>query len=154
MEQIKRHFVSVEAAHLSGLSRHMIDYLCRTGVVRPSGRAAPGRGRHRHYTFGDVVLLKAISGLLTGGLPVRKLKTALDQLRKRDFKGLTEASMIGRYLITDGKRIFLRDRPNALEDLTASGQFAFAFVVDIQDARSKVVALAQKQRARYYRSAG
>lgn len=128
----------------------MVDYLCRSGVVRPSGRSAPGKGKRRHYTLGDIVLLKAISGLLIGGLPVRKLKFALDQIRKRDFKGLTEETVIARYLITDGKQIFLRDRPQVLEDLTGSGQLVFAFVVDVKDARKRVLDMARKHPYIYY----
>lgn len=150
MDQIKKSFISAEAAKLSGMSRYMVDYLCRTGVVRPSSKPEPGRGRHRRYLFGDVVLLRSISGLLKTGLPVRRLKVAIDRVRKNDFKGLTATTDIARFLITDGKDVWLRESPSVLIDLTARGQLAFAFVVDIKDAREQVLAEARKEPRRYF----
>jgi len=142
MVTLKKYFSTREAARLAGYKRaSMIDYLCRTGVVEPSGRHEPGRGRGRLYTFGDVVLLRAISGLLASGLPVRRLRIALDELRRGQFQNLRENTAIAQFLITDGTAVWLKENPSALTELTSGGQMAFAFVVDIHAARDTVLQL-------------
>lgn len=149
MTALKQHFSIREVARLAGFKRaSMIDYLCRTGVVEPSGRPSPGRGRSRLYTFGDVVLLRAISGLLAGGLPVRRLRTALNELRQGKFKNLRKDTAIGQFLVTDGKGVWLKDSADVLIELTAGSQLAFAFLVDVHAARKTVLDLVAKQTAK------
>src|SRR2546427_267650 len=43
-----------QASKLTGLTLPMVDYLCRTGVVVPTGNSVRGRGRSREYAFGDI----------------------------------------------------------------------------------------------------
>ena len=115
----------------------MVDYLARTDVIRPSILATPGRGRSRIYSFGDLVLLRAIKRLLEGGVQVAKIKQAMVTLGKQ-FSDLGPESRIEKYLITDGKDVFLHNDPSHLVELNKDGQFAFAFLVDIHAAQAHV----------------
>lgn len=116
----------------------MVDYLCRSNVLVPSGRTRPGRGLGRIYTFGDVVMLRALSHLLKCGISVAKLKTALKSLRSRH--GEITFSSAPMYLVTDGTKIYFRNGSlKVVEDLSANGQIAFAFVIKLRDVQRHVV---------------
>jgi DNA-binding transcriptional MerR regulator len=116
----------------------MVDYLARTEVVVPSVLRKPGRGRRRLYSFGDLVVLRAVGRLLESGISVARLKTALKTLQ-RNFRHLRPEGTLCRYLITDGRNVYLEEESGALTDLTDAGQMAFAFVVDIRGARDDVI---------------
>jgi DNA-binding transcriptional MerR regulator len=132
-----RYFTTAEAARIGGFKKPMVDYLCRTGIVTPTGLARPGRGKSRLYSYGDLVLLRSISRLLQSRLPVRKLKDALEQQRQ-SFRTLTRGAHIGQFLITDGTEVFISDDVGKFVSLTNPGQFVFAFIVDIKDAQRHV----------------
>lgn len=150
MSELKKHFNTMEAAELAGFrSAMMVDYLCRSGIIIPSARGAPGRGRSRLYLFGDIVLLRALCRLLKSGLPVSRLKAALRKL-KRNFKGLDPTRTLQRYLITDGVSVYLDDNPNCLTNLNSDGQMEFAFIVDIVHARDDVIRNARARSTKYY----
>src|SRR5690348_11881776 len=116
----------------------MLDYLCRSGVAVPTGTPHPGRGGRRRYTFGDVVVLRVLSHLLRCGISVAKLKRGLEALRQR-HQEITAGRLPGRYLVTDGKTIYFSVHRNAVEELTAAGQLAFAFVVELKAVRNDVL---------------
>ncbi len=114
----------------------MVDYLCRCGVVVPTGQPERGRGRHRRYTFGDVVVLRAASHLLRCGVEVKKLRPAFEALRAR-HRDITMTSLPGKYLVATDRRIYFRtDRADVLEEL--DGQRAFGFVIKLATVRSEV----------------
>jgi DNA-binding transcriptional MerR regulator len=126
------------AAHLSGLQPAMVDYLCRSNVLVPSARSQPGRGRSRVYTFGDVVMLRALSHLLKCGISVAKLKKALENLRSKHGEITLQSAPM--YLVTDGVRIYFRqDSSKVIEELSANGQMTFAFVIKLRDVQRHVV---------------
>lgn len=135
---IKEHFLIREAAKLTGLTPAMVDYLCRSGVLVPSGRCTPGRGRSRHYLFGDVVMLKVLAKLLKCGISVARMKKALQQLRKNHVTKITESTLPGKYLVTNGSRVFFKSKEEVIEDLTAGGQLAFGFVIELEELRDAV----------------
>jgi DNA-binding transcriptional MerR regulator len=136
---LKQTFTTREVAKLAGYrTAMMVDYLNRQEIIRPSVLNHPGRGRARLYSFGDVVLLRAVNRLLATGLPVSRLKAALKKLQ-RDFKHLSADTVLKRFLITDGRDVILEDEPGALVNLSSGGQMAFAFIVDIEHARKEVM---------------
>jgi hypothetical protein len=142
-------FTTAQAAKFAGFkSSSMVDYLCRAGILVPSLGANPGRGRSRLYTFGEVVLLRALNRLLESRLPVARLKEALERQQK-DFRYLTAEGAIRRFLITDGCDVFLEDEPGRLVNLNKDGQMAFAFVVDVEHARRDVIRMAEATRQRF-----
>ena len=138
--EVIENFEIAEAASLSGLTRAMIDYLCREKVLVPSTRGQRGRGRPRKYSFGDVVMLRIISHLLKAGISVRRLKGALRALRHH-HKDITRTSFPTKYLVTDGRRVFLREK-DALLDLDGSAQMSFLFVLELKQAHSEVLRVA------------
>tara|TARA_B100000965_G_scaffold323471_1_gene285226 strand:- start:237 stop:689 length:453 start_codon:yes stop_codon:yes gene_type:complete len=130
-------FTTAEAARIAGFKTPMVDYLCRTEIVIPTKRRRPGRGKPRLYSYGDLVLLRAISRLLESRLPVKKLKTALEKQRKV-FKTLTPSTTVGRFLMTDGAEVLVSDDVGSFISLTTPGQMVFAFIVDVAEAQRHV----------------
>lgn len=130
-------FTLADAARLAGLSRSMVDYLCRSQALVPSLANRPGRGRRRLYSFRDIVMLRALGHLLACGISVAKLKVALTQLRSSHFLA-GDAAFPGRFLITDGSSIFFDAGRGGLEDLTRRGQFVFAFVIEMERVTEEV----------------
>lgn len=114
---------------LTGLSRAMLDYLCRSGVLRPSAKPCRGRGHKRLYSFSDLVLLRVVARLLSSGISVLKLKKSFAALQKRHPEFATKR-MKGAVLVTDGARIYLRQDTQVIEDLMG-GQLGFAFVIEL-----------------------
>lgn len=121
------------AAHVAGLSPVMVDYLCRTGIVVPTCR---GRGRPRIYSFADLVMLRTVAHLLQAGVAVARLKKSL-QAAQRSHPQLKNQASNGRFLVTDGVRVYYRSSRELLEELT-SGQYAFRFVVEMKSIRRQV----------------
>lgn len=141
MNQTNAGFSARQAAHLAGLSKAMIDYLCRHRVVLPSALPCRGRGKQRRYSFGDVVVLRIVARLLQNGISVYRLKSAFSALRRRrpEFE---RDSLAGALLVTDGTKIYLRQGREVVEGL-AQGQMAFAFIVELDGVRREIAARAR-----------
>jgi DNA-binding transcriptional MerR regulator len=117
------------AAELSGLNVHMVVYLGRMDILRPSiggGR----RGSRRMYTFGDVLFLKVIADLLARGIEVSRLRSALKRARFETDTWIDIRRAPAHYLVTDGTELFVRKK-GELESKSMNGQLAFAFVLDL-----------------------
>lgn len=130
-----------QAAAFSGLSLAMVNYLCREAIVVPSNGRRRGRGVQRLFSFGDIVVLRAIAKLLSGGVSVYRLRKALKELRTVHPE-ITASRMPAAYLVTDGRDVLLRHRSGVLE-LLRSGQFSFAFVVEMESVRKEAVTFAR-----------
>lgn len=133
-KHLKDWFTIQEAGRLSGLTITMIDYLAREELLRPDmpGKLH-GRGRDRRYAFSDVVLLRAIQRMLAAGLSVKRLKSALAVLDREITPDVLPADL----LVTDGKDVYFKRTADVLEQIT-SGQFTFAFVVEMNQIRQEV----------------
>lgn len=128
-----------QAALYSGLKGAMVDYLCRAGIVLPSGGdVKPGRGKARLYTFGDIVVLKVVAQLLARGISVARLKGALSELRQKHGQ-ITKTSLPGKFLITDGERVYFHNAKGAVSDLNKNSQQVFAFMVELKSVRDSVI---------------
>jgi DNA-binding transcriptional MerR regulator len=138
------YFSTKEAAKIAGFKTGMmVDYLHRMGIVTPSSRPRPGRGKKRLYTLGDLVLLRAVRRLLDTGLSVSRLKKSIEVIRKK-FKDMKAETAIEKYLVSDGKTVWLEDGAERLFDLTANGQMALFF--DLQQTKSEVIKKAEALR--------
>ena len=122
-------FSASQASRLSGLTLAMVNYLCRNGVVVPTGESKRGHGRARHYTFGDVVALRLVAKLSANGVSPLRMKKGLQGLRKH-HPDITLTSLPGSHIVTNGKDLYLRREGMPIER-TFDGQFAFAFVVEL-----------------------
>jgi DNA-binding transcriptional MerR regulator len=131
-------FIALDAARLSGLSLSMVNYLCRTGIVTPTGGTKRGHGRIRHYTFGDVVALRLVAKLSATGVSPLRMKKGLQGLRKHHPE-ITLTSLPGSHVVTNGKELYLRQEGQPIER-AFDGQFAFAFVVELAPLQREVAA--------------
>jgi DNA-binding transcriptional MerR regulator len=113
-----------EVCRIVGISYRQLDYWARTGLIRPSVQDAKGSGTQRLYSFQDLVTLKVIKNLLDTGVSLQKVRKAVESLQamKRPAHGVT--------LMSDGRRIYEADSPEAVIDLLSSGQGVFAIAVD------------------------
>lgn len=132
-------YSSKEVAALSGLPKTKVDYLCWVGLVTPSGMGARGRGKARKYTFGDVVMLRAVARFLSAGVHVSDLRKALTAIRNR-HSDITPNSLPADLIITDGKCIYFKNKNETLETLDQGGQMSFAFVLELSSVRNEVIA--------------
>lgn len=133
------------AARLSALPVSMLNYLARTGVLVPSKPRLKKRGRIRRYTLGDVVMLRILASLLASGISVARLKSGLKALRKF-HPAITPTSLPAKYLVTDGAKVYLREKNQTLESLDAKGQMVFAFVVELEQVRAEVLKIDRRLR--------
>lgn len=136
-DKIKDYLDADEAASLSGLSRAMVDYLCRTKLLVPTIPQRRGRGRQRRYSFGDVILLRALARMLEAGISVLHLKRSLQSLRKYHPE-ITPNTLPATHIVTDGRTIYFKHGKDGLEELT-KGQFSFAFIVELERVKREVL---------------
>lgn len=141
-------FSAYRASKVAGISLSMVNYLCWNELVMPSGphshQHGPGHGRRRDYSFGDLVVLRAIGKLLKHGVSVFRMKSAMDALRKRHPE-ITRDSIPATHLFTDGQNVLFREGREVIQDLN-SGQYAFAFLLDIRQIQQEVIALSSKHK--------
>src|ERR1700744_5151711 len=130
-----------DAARHSLLSKAMLDYLCREKVVVPSLPGKRGRGRARRYSFGDLVMLRALEKLLGAGVSVRRVRKALQVLRE-SFGEISPERLPTHYLVTDGVGVYLREHAKGkkrLLDLDGTGQMSFFFVLELRDIHREIL---------------
>ncbi|TAN58896.1 MAG: MerR family transcriptional regulator [Rhodospirillales bacterium] len=137
-------FTARQAASITGYkTAMMLDYLCRTGIVIPSIQARPGHGNKRRYSFGDLVLLKAVRRLLDTGLKVSRLKKSLDTYRKK-FNRMKIETVIEKYMVSDGVHVWFEENKEKLFELTDNGQMAFAF--DMRQTQKEIASKVEQLR--------
>lgn len=127
-------FPVARAAELSHLSVDMVNYLCRYGIAKPTGSKKRGRGHIRLFTFKDILLLRVIAKLLENGVSVSNLKKAISKLHSRG--NTAEEILTKRFLVTDGKDVYLQDK--GVLELLATGQLTFAFVMELNLVRKQL----------------
>src|SRR5580698_7118994 len=99
-----------ETASISKLTPAMVDYLNRSGTFIPSvPRELVQKGKWRRYSFRDLIILRALAGLIDHGISVKKLKRALCNLQKNNKKGTTLSNCPEKFLVTNGKTIYFVD---------------------------------------------
>ncbi|MGC1174253.1 MerR family transcriptional regulator [Polaromonas sp.] len=130
-------FTATQAARLAGLSRAMLNYLCREAVIEPSCNCARGHGIPRHYSFGDVVALRLVAKLSKIGISSLRLRKGLQHLKQYQ-PGISLSALPASHIVTDGQHIYLRGGADSLERAT-DGQYAFAFVIELDQIRREVI---------------
>lgn len=150
------HFLTGELRELAGLTKPMVDYLCRHGLLQPSKspRRERGYGKRRRFDFSDVLLARSIRKLLDADVSVLSMRTALIQLRQ--LLGEQATLRDRRIVICDGvPHLTQPDRPPV--NLLSGGQMTFSFVLDIKDTWRKAEPLAirrkESERARIEKAA-
>jgi len=138
-------FDAAMAASITGHTRAMLNYLCRTEIIEPTCSCVRGHGKARHYSFGDLVALRLVARLSAMGVSPLRLKQGLRALRDRHPE-ITLTSLPASHIVTNGKHLFLREEGDTLERLL-DGQLAFAFVIELPKLRDEVVLEISKLRA-------
>jgi DNA-binding transcriptional MerR regulator len=139
-------FYSGEVQQLSGLSKHMVDYLCRHGVLTVSRSQARGYGKRRRFNFTDILLARSIRELLQAGVSVLSMRTALDELR-RQLHSDSPATLRDKRVVIRGGVPYLSRLDDPPTDLLARGQMAFSFVLEIEDLWQKAGPLHEQREA-------
>ncbi|MSP62416.1 MAG: tetratricopeptide repeat protein [Myxococcales bacterium] len=108
---------SREVARMIGLSASEVRSYVRAGFLDP---ARGGRGELR-FSFQDIVLLRTAKGLVTGGIPARRVRGALRRLRAqlppdRPLTGVHIAADGDRIVVTDGDTRWHPESGQALFD--------------------------------------
>lgn len=132
--QVTLGYSPAQVAKVTGLSTYMVDYLCRNGLVTPSGNGLRGRGRLRRYTFPDLVLLRVVAKLLNQGVSVLGFRKSFLSAKRRQAN--VRELLARRYLVTDGVRVYLQNQ-GVLERID-TGQLSFAFVLDLAPIRHEL----------------
>lgn len=112
------------ACAVAGITYRQLDYWARTGLVRPTVRAAHGSGSHRLYSFRDVLVLKIVKRLLNTGVSLQQIRQAVQHLRDRGIEDLASIT-----LMSDGASVYECTSADEVIDLVQGGQGVFGIAV-------------------------
>jgi DNA-binding transcriptional MerR regulator len=96
---------SKTASRLVGVSLRQLQYWDEQHFIRPSIKAAGGRGTKRLYSFHDLVCLKVVKQLTRHGFSLKKIRRCVRPLKANPARTVSAAASL-RYL-TDGERLFV-----------------------------------------------
>ncbi|MGL5858518.1 MAG: MerR family transcriptional regulator [Angustibacter sp.] len=108
----------------AGITYRQLDYWARTGLVEPSVRSAHGSGSQRLYGFRDILVLKIVKRLLTTGVSLQQIRTAIEHLRLRGIDDLANIT-----LMSDGASVYECTSADEVIDLVQGGQGVFGIAV-------------------------
>jgi DNA-binding transcriptional MerR regulator len=151
-----------EVSRLAGFAKPwMLNHLEREEIFLPEISRAKHHGKHRNYTFRDLVVLRAINRMLELGVRPKRIKNAIEAFGKAcpDVIGdvsmqgaqLKFASESGHFVITPSEVLYCKG--DEIVSLLKGGQLAFSFMVDTGAttlpclrAASEITALSEVQR--------
>ena len=107
-----------QAARLSGCTPAQLDDWRRRGLI-----AAQGAGRAR-YEFRDLVALRMVRSLLDAGLPLVRIRRALEEVARAGD------DVVSLRLVTDGRRVWVCHDDGQILDALGQGQLALFVAVD------------------------
>lgn len=115
---------SKEVSKLLSISLRQLQYWDEKEIVKPSIRAAIGKGTMRLYSNEDLIQLRVVKRLRDFGISLKKIKNSINYLKYAlpyIDKPLVELSFV-----TDGETIFqLTCDQNLLIDTLRSGQITW-----------------------------
>lgn len=135
---VKTSWSTAEAVKLCGLSRDMLHYLCRTGVVVPTTSRKSGDRGHgvlRRYSFPDLMSFKVVKRLTESGVSPLKVKHAIRELHRL---GVSLHRLPTSHVVIFDKSVYRWDgegNPFRVSD----GQQAFGFIVDLASIRDELL---------------
>jgi len=139
---VRGSFPSASACRVVGITPRQIQYWDEIGLVKPSARAAAGRGTRRRYSFLDLLRLSVVRALIERGLPPRNIRRSLAALRDACPKALDPLAQLK--LVTDGKGLFLvtDDARRILDVLERQFVFSIALGPLVRELRGRAAQLA------------
>jgi DNA-binding transcriptional MerR regulator len=111
-------FSALQAARLAGCTQAQLEYWERCGLVVPQAEA-PGP-----YSFRDLVALRMVRSLLEAGLPLTRIRRAVDELL------LAGEEITGLRMVTDGDNVWACRDDGQILDALRHGQLALFVAVD------------------------
>jgi DNA-binding transcriptional MerR regulator len=134
-------FTPQEVHEITGITLHMLDYLCRHGYLRPTyAKGKRIRGKVRYFSYRDLVITAVVQNLRNAGVRLGRLKTAIQYLGHDHawFASGRRSTKPIQWLVSDGKNVLLKHEDGFLDELRPGGQRAFAFVVSLGGVQSDV----------------
>ena len=110
-------FSGPQVCDIVGITYRQLDYWDRTDLLKPSLSAAQGSGTQRLYSYGDLVRLKIIKGLLEAGVKLQTARKVIESLRDDHGTNWQTAN-----LVIDGANTVLARDGEHLVDLVRRGQ--------------------------------
>ena len=128
-------FTAREVSRLAGFDKPwMLNHLEREEIFVPERTRRGQHGKHRAYTFRDVVVLRAINRLLKLGARPRRIRESIRTFltvcpaSEGEDALLRFAKSASFFVVTETEVLFCR-KPGELVDLAKRGQLAFSFMV-------------------------
>lgn len=107
-----------------------LHYYEKTGLIKASVRPAQGCGKHKLYSFGDLVMLRWFLQLRKQGLSMQKVRKGISYLRKNMPRHIEKPLEHELFFVTDGQDMFaLVNGEDAISLVRTPGQRYFGFMV-------------------------
>jgi hypothetical protein len=133
MEKNRSWFTTKEAKEITGFgSVMMMHYLVRERIVRPTRQGRKGKGKTLRYTYGDLVVLKAVKKILDAGVSTRKLKRAFSDFQQK-YRHLSPEEIRARlamknsFAVVGDEVVFIDERDGTATEVSRNGQLTFVF---------------------------
>jgi DNA-binding transcriptional MerR regulator len=107
-----------------------LHYYEKTGLIKASVRPAQGCGKHKLYSFSDLVMLRWFLQLRKQGLSMQKVRRGIAYLRKNMPKYIEKPFEHELFFVTDGQDMFaLVNGEDAISLVRTPGQKFFGIMV-------------------------
>ena len=107
-----------------------LHYYEKTGLIRASIRSAQGCGKHKLYSFADLVMLRWFLQLRKQGLSVQKVRKGIQYLRKNMSKYIEYPLEHELFFVSDGQDMYaLVDGEEAVSLVRNPGQKYFGVIM-------------------------
>lgn len=132
-------FSAREVSRLAGFEKPwMLNHLEREEIFVPQTPRSRHHGRHRQYTFLDLVVLRAINRMLALGARPKRIKEAIDTFKRACPEIIGDTSLFGyqvkfagesgHFIVTANEVLYCR--ADQVIDLLKSGQLSFSFMIN------------------------
>ncbi|MDD9941209.1 MAG: tetratricopeptide repeat protein [Myxococcales bacterium] len=122
-------YSTADVAQLFGLSAGKLRYWERSDFIERSGRS----GRHRYYTFQDLISIRAAKALLDAGVTLRVVRRSVAALSESLPRVARPLSSLR--IMADGMGLVVRDQQGAYDPVTGQQRLDF----DVSSLRDDVV---------------
>ena len=107
-----------------------LHYYEKTGLIKASVRPAQGCGKHKLYSFADLIMLRWFLQLRKQGLSMQKVRKGISYLRKNMPRYIEKPLEHELFFVTDGQDMFaLVDGEEAVSLVRTPGQKFFGVIV-------------------------
>jgi DNA-binding transcriptional MerR regulator len=133
-------FTSAEVARISGVSLRQLQWWDERNVVSPRQD-----GHRRLYLSQEVIEVSVIAELRRKGFSLQKIRRVLRFLQREMGKRLSDvlSGSSNIHLLTDGKSIYLEERPDRIIDVLKNAKQPM-FLVCVSDQARRLAGFAKK----------